>query len=316
MQIGKYNIKNPVSLAPMADITDIAFRILCKKYDCGLTVTEMVNAHAVIHDEGYTKKMYTCDSFFESPRIIQVFGSNKDAIVEASKILEKECDILNFNMGCPAEKVVGINAGSALLKDLKSAKEILKSLKDEIKIPVTVKTRIGYDDNINILDFAKVCNDIGIDALMIHGRTKAQGYFGNADWTSIEQAKKTFIGPVIGNGDVIDEVSCKKMLEICDGAMIGRAAIGNPFLFKRINFFLETGNFMPKESANEKLNHYFEYVKLADKYQISSFERLKRQAMWFTRGLLNSKELRDKISKSSCYDEINEYLHDYLNKIA
>lgn len=316
MQIGKFILKNPISLAPMAEVTDIAYRVLCKKYDCGFTVTEMVNAHAVIHNDETSKKMYKTDSFYENPRCIQLFGSDNKAVVEAAKILEKECDILNFNMGCPAEKIVNINAGSALLKDLNSTKILLKELKDELKIPLTVKTRIGYDDKVNVIDIVNMCNDIGIDCLMIHGRTKAQGYFGNADWKSIEDAKKIFNGPVIGNGDVVDEISAKKMLDIADGAMIGRAAIGNPYLFKRISHFLATGNFLSKESIPERVNFYLEYLKLAKKYDVLTEVNAKQQALWFTKGLLGSKELRNTISKAKDIEEVNRIMHEYMMKFA
>lgn len=313
LRIGKYKLSNQLSLAPMADITDIAYRVLCRKFDCGFTVTEMVNAHAVVHSNEESIKM-TRTNVIESPSCIQFFGADKDVLVECAKILEKKCDILNFNMGCPVSKVVDINAGSAMLKDLKNTKEILSAIKNEIKIPFTVKTRLGYDNDVNIIEVANMCDDAGIDCLMIHGRTQAQGYFGNADWKSIELAKKCFCGPIIGNGDVTDEESAKKMLEFCDGAMIGRAAIGNPFIFRRANHYLETGNIMPHESIPERIQAYFDYVKLADKYEISDDNRLKQQAMWFTKGLLGSRELRQKLTDAKTRDDVLKIMQDFLSE--
>jgi len=306
-------MKNQISLAPMADVTDIAYRVLCKKFGCGLTVTEMINAHAVVHDDEYSMKMAQTD-VLESPSCIQFFGAEKDVLVECAKILSKKCDILNFNMGCPVDKVVDIKAGSAMLKDLANTKKILEEIKKEIKIPLTIKTRLGYDDNVTIIDVAQMCDDVGIDALMIHGRTQAQGYFGNADWKSIETAKKHFSGPVIGNGDVIDEYAAQKMLSFCDGAMIGRAAIRNPFIFRRVNHFLETGNIMPRESIPEKIQAYFDYVMLCDKYEISSDNKLKQQAMWFTKGISGSRELRQKLTEAKTRDDVNKVMHEFLEE--
>ncbi|MFA6088235.1 MAG: tRNA dihydrouridine synthase DusB [Candidatus Woesearchaeota archaeon] len=313
MNIGQFKLKNRISLAPMAEVTDIAFRELCIKEGCGFTITEMVNAHAIIHADENTLRM-TKTSKLESPRCIQIFGGDHDAVIQAAKIVEKDCDILNFNMGCPVDKVTSINAGSALLKDLVSTKKLLTDLKSEIKIPLTIKTRIGYDDEINIPQVAKMCEEVGIDCLMIHGRTKAQGYFGNADWKSIETAKQNYSGPVIGNGDVIDEVSAKNMLSFCDGAMIGRAAIGNPFIFSRVTHFLETGNFLPKESVHDRISMYYKYVKLAEKYRIGTLVRLRQQAVWFCKGFVGSKDMRMKISSAKTYDDIKKAMDDFLSE--
>lgn len=313
-KIGNIKLKNQISLAPMADITDAAFRTLCRKYGCGLTITEMVNAHAIIHSNGdelnKTQKMILFDKS-EIPSCIQFFGAEKDVLVECAKILSKKCDILNFNMGCPVDKVVDINAGSAMLKDLNSTKKILEEIKNEIKIPFTVKTRLGYDNDVNVAKVAAMCDEVGIDCLMVHGRTQAQGYFGNADWKSIELAKKYFFGPIIGNGDVIDEEAAKKMLEFCDGAMVGRAAIGNPAIFQRIIHFLETGHLMPKESDYERVQIFFDYIKICEKFNIDSDDRLKQQAMWFTKGLSGSKELRQKLTEAKSRCDVEEIMHNF-----
>ena len=245
-KIGNVEIKNQVVLAPMAGISNSAFRKIAKEMGCGLIVAEMVSDKAICYGSKKTIDMlYMTD--FERPLSQQIFGSDKESFIKAAKYIEENMhpDIIDINMGCPVPKVaLSAQAGSALLKDPKKVYEIVKAVSQSVNVPVTVKIRSGWDNNhINAVEIAKICEKAGAKAITIHARTRAQGYSGKADWNIIKKIKENVNIPVIGNGDIKTPVDAKNMLEQtgCDAIMIARGALGNPWLIKNTVDYLETG---------------------------------------------------------------------------
>ncbi len=244
LKIGSVSLKNNVILAPLSGITDLPFRLICKRFNPGLVCTEMISSHGlVISDREDTKISIISDK--ERPVSVQIFGSNIDMLVKAAKKVEAGgADILDINFGCPARKVLKSNSGSAALRDLDLMKRIVSAVSSTVKIPVTVKMRSGTDNkNIVAAQAALACQESGAAAVTIHPRTTSQMFKGSADWDIIKQVKETVKIPVIGNGDIKNELDAEKMLNTtgCDGIMIGRAILGDPWILKRITTYLETG---------------------------------------------------------------------------
>jgi nifR3 family TIM-barrel protein len=297
-------------LAPMHDITNIAFRLMCKKYGAALVSTELLSANAIARENNAVMSLaLSCKE--EKPVACQIFSNNTENMVESAKILERKgFDSIDINFGCPSKKIMQQGGGGALLKRKNKIYEIVKEVSKSVNIPVTVKIRLGVDKkNINVLEVAKLCEEAGASAVIIHGRTVDQGYSGKADWNLIKEVKENVKIPVIGNGDVIDGKSAKEMLEEikCDYVMIGRAAIGNPFIFKEINEYLKTGEII-KQTKEEKIKDYFEYIELAKKYNIFSVKDAKLRAQEFTKGIVGSSKLRQRLNKIRNWEEIESLI--------
>jgi len=318
MKIGNVELGGRVFLAPMAGVTDLAFRLICKEKGCDLLYTEMINAKALCYDDEKTKKMLNIRDE-EHPISVQIFGSDPDYMGRATEILnEYPNEILDINMGCPAPKVVKNGDGSALMKNPKLAGEVLKAVvvNNSIK-PVTLKIRKGWDDNsINALEIAKIAEDAGISAIAVHGRTREQYYSGVADWDIIKQVKETVKIPVIGNGDVFDIKAAIKMLDKtgCDAIMIGRGSQGNPWIFNQINSYLDSGIIVPEPSVEEKISTAIKHLNLAleEDGEYVAVREMRKHIAWYLKGLKKSARLRDEINKIESYEEVVAKLKRYL----
>lgn len=321
-KIGNVEIKNQVVLAPMAGISNSAYRTIIKEMGAGLIVAEMVSDKAIMYGNKKTVDMlYMTD--FERPISQQIFGSDKESFVYSAKYIYENMhpDIIDINMGCPVPKVaISSQAGSALLKNPDKVYEIVKSVVEAVPIPVTVKIRSGWDENsINAKEIAKVIESAGASAITIHPRTRKQGYSGNADWNIIKEVKEIVNIPVIGNGDIKSCYDAKRMLEEtnCDAIMIGRGVLGNPWLIRECVEYLENGT-MPKEvTIDEKINMIKRHLDLLIKtkpLKVALLE-IRSHAAWYLKGLPNTKELKETIFKTNTCEEIISLLDNYLTEI-
>ena len=317
-KIGNIEIKNNVVLAPMAGICNSAFRRIVKEMGTGLIYAEMVSDKALFYDSEKTKKMLYMTEY-ERPIAQQIFGSDKESfIVAAKKVYElMKPDIIDINMGCPVPKVaVKSQAGAALLKNPDKIKEIVEAVVECVPCPVTVKIRSGWDVNsINATEVAKICEEAGASAITIHPRTRSQGYEGKADWNIIKKVKEVVNIPVIGNGDIKSVEDAKRMIDEtgCDAVMIGRAALGNPYLFKQIIYFLNTGekldDLMPKEKIDLIIKH-FNYLLEIKNEKVAVLE-MRSHATWYIKGLNGSKELKSKIFRCETKEDLLKILVEY-----
>ncbi|HBG3571216.1 TPA: tRNA dihydrouridine synthase DusB [Clostridioides difficile] len=317
MKIGNLELKNKVFLSPMAGVTDLPFRLICKEQGCGILYTEMINGKALCYDDENTKKMLKIEEE-EHPVAVQIFGSEPEFMGRAAEIMnDYSNEILDINMGCPAPKVVKNGDGSALMKNPKLAEEVLRAVVKNSKKPVTLKIRKGWDDNsVNAVEIAKIAEDCGISALAIHGRTREQFYTGKADWDIIAEIKKNLSIPVIGNGDVFTIEDSINMLDKtgCDAIMIGRGAQGNPWIFKRINHYMNTGEILPEPTLNEKISTAIKHLKLAveEHGEYVAVREMRKHIAWYLKGLRNSAKLRDEINKIEDYQEVVSKLEYYM----
>ena len=318
MKIGNVEIKNKVVLAPMAGISNSAFRTIAKEMGAGLIECEMVSSKAIMYDSKKTKDMlYMTD--FERPISQQIFGSDVESFAIAAKYIYENMkpDIIDINMGCPVPKVaVGSQAGSALLKNPEKIKEIVNAVVKCVPIPVTVKIRSGWDENsINAKEVAKVVEEAGASAITVHPRTRKQGYSGKADWNIIKQVKETVSIPVIGNGDIKSCYDAKRMLDEtgCDAVMIGRATLGNPWIIKECVDYLKNGTFPKEVSTKEKIDmiKYHLELLLKTKPEKIALLEIRSHIAWYLKNSPNSKELKASIFKTKTKKEIMDLLETY-----
>ena len=317
-QIGNVKIKNNIVLAPMAGISNSAYRTIIKEMGCGLIYAEMVSDKAITYGNEKTIDMLYMDDF-ERPINQQIFGSDKESFVTAAKYIYENMkpDLIDINMGCPVPKVaVRSQAGSALLKDPEKVYEIVKAVVESVPIPVTVKIRSGWDSNsINAVEIAKIIEKAGASAIAVHPRTRAQGYSGNADWNIIKQVKENVSIPVIGNGDVVSCYDAKRMLEEtgCDAVMIGRGVLGNPWLIKECVDYLEKGIEPEEVSIEEKINMIKKHLTLLEKTKDEkrSLLEIRSHAAWYLKGIPNGSKIKNQIFQSKSTKEIIDLLDNY-----
>jgi tRNA-dihydrouridine synthase B len=305
-------------LAPMAGVSDPALRLQCKQMGAGLVVTEFTNIHSIIAKENQLKeKMQTIQKFIEfsdqeRPLSIQLFGSDLLALEKAAKIVEPYFDIIDYNMGCPAPHITQQMAGGALLQEVNLTQQIFSTLVNAVKKPVTLKIRSGVTDASKFLfrEIAEIAEDEGIQMITLHPRTVSQGYSGNADWKLIKELKEISSLPIVGNGDITILEDAKTMIDDtgCDYVMIGRGAMGNPFLFEQINDFLKTNSYK-EYSFKDRLDSFFDYLHLTSQYKIK-FANIKGQAMRFTKGMKGGSKLRSKITLSKNIEELEKIMND------
>lgn len=319
LKIGNVILKNNVILAPMAGITDRPFRIICEEYNPGLVVTEMISSKALYYNDEKTKKMLVLDGE-KKPISIQIFGSEVESMKYATKEVEKLADIIDINMGCPAPKVVKNGDGSKLLLNLNLAYDIIKGVVDSTSKPVTVKIRKGWDEeHIVAVEAAKMIQEAGASAITIHGRTRNEFYSGKTDWEIIKKVKEAVSIPVIGNGDIIDEKTAEDMFNKTgvDGIMVGRAALGNPWIFREIIHFLETGEKLTKPTNLEKYDIIKKHLMLEieEKGERTAVLEMRKHIAWYLKNMKDATKLREKINKINKVDELEACLTEYFKNL-
>ena len=309
LKIGNVILDNNLILAPMAGVSDLPFRLLCKEQGAGLVCMEMISAKAIFYQNKNTESLLEIHPD-EGNVSLQLFGSDPKIMSEmAKKIEERPFSILDVNMGCPVPKVVNNHEGSALMKNPKLVGEIVTALVKAIEKPVTIKIRAGFSDNDrNAVEIAKIAQECGASAVAVHGRTREQYYSGNADWDIIAQVKDALSIPVIGNGDVVDGKSAKALLEAtgCDGIMIGRALQGNPFLFREISHYLETGQELQKPTRQEIKDTIIKHSKLMLEYkgEYIAVREMRKHVSWYSTGIPGAAKLRAKVNEMETMDDI------------
>lgn len=316
LQIGNVKLKNNLILAPMAGITDLPFRIIAEKFNPGMVCTEMVSSKALFYGDEKTKKLLKRDGE-KIPVSMQIFGSDPETMGFASKYISELADIVDINMGCPAPKVVKNGDGSKLLLDLKKAEEIIKKVVSNSKKPVTLKIRKGWNnENIVATEVAKIAENCGISAIIIHGRTRDEFYGGKTDLEIIKKVKETVKIPVIGNGDIIDEKTAKNMFEYTgvDGIMIGRGTMGNPWIFKQIEHYLKTGEKLPKPTNQEKLKILKEHIELSikEKGETIAINEMRKHIAYYTKNMPESSDFRNEINHINNKKELIEKIETYF----
>lgn len=318
IKIGNVEISNNIFLAPMAGVTDMPFRRLCKEFGAGMIYTEMASSKAVHYGSGKTKGIY---EVFEDERPIgiQIFGSDPDVMAETASELSEYADIIDINMGCPANKIVKNGEGSALMKNLKLAEEIITKVVRASRVPVTVKMRKGWDDtHVNAVELAKIAESSGAKLITVHGRTREDMYSGEADLDIIKKVKDSVRIPVIGNGDITSGEKAKRMFEVtgCDGIMIGRGAQGNPWIFKSILEYLEKGIVLPEPDINDKINMALKHLKLSKEYkgEYVAVREMRKHIAWYLKGVPGNSQLKETINREDNIEEVEKLLVKSLER--
>lgn len=317
MFIGNVEIKNRIILAPMAGITNIAFRKIIKQFGAGLVYSEMVSDKAILYGNKKTIEMLNVDES-EHPISMQVFGGDLESIVEAAKYIDQNsnCDIIDINMGCPVNKVLKSDAGSKLLLYPDKIYEIVKATVEAVSKPVTVKIRIGFDfEHINCVEVAKLIEKAGASAIAIHGRTRSQMYEGKADWSWIKKVKEAVNIPVIGNGDVRTAKDAKRMIDETgvDAVMVGRAALGNPWVVKQMVAYVEDGIELEDPTYEERIEQCLKHAQELIEFEGErlAIREMRGHAPWYIKGIKSSSYVKNKLSKIETYQELEEILTDY-----
>lgn len=309
LKIGNVTLENSVILAPMAGVTDLPYRVLCREQGCGLVCMEMVSAKAILYKNKNTKELLKVDDR-ERPVSLQLFGSDPKILSEIAAGLEDgPYDIFDINMGCPVPKIVKNGEGSALMKNPALVEQILSAMVKAVKKPVTVKIRKGFDDaSVNAVEIAKIAESCGVSAVAVHGRTREQYYSGKADWAVIRQVKEAVKIPVIGNGDVFSPEDAKRMVDEtgCDGIMVARGAKGNPWIFREITEYLDTGVIPDRPSVEEVKEMILRHGRMMIEFkgEMAGMREMRKHVAWYTAGYPNSASLRNDINTVETLEEL------------
>lgn len=317
IKIGDLNIENNIFLAPMAGVTDLAYRKICKEFGAGLVYTEMVSSRAIFHNDEKTKQLMNIEGE-KKPIAVQIFGSDEETMKYATRNVSEFADIIDINMGCPAPKIVKNGDGSKLLLDIEKAEKIIKAVVSNTDRPVTVKFRKGWDyNNIVAVPFAQMAESAGANAITIHGRTRTEFYSGNVDLDIIKDVKNAVNIPVIGNGDIVNEESAEKMFKYTgvDAIMIGRGTFGNPWIFRNLLYYFQTGKKLQEVTKTEKLQILKKHIsyELQYKPELVVVHEMRKIISWYTKNLPNSSEFRGKINKVEDLKLLEKEIEEFFN---
>lgn len=314
IKIGNVEIQNNIFLAPMAGITDLPFRILCKEHGAGLVYTEMVSSKGIFYDDSKTKKLMSIDER-ERPAAIQIFGSDAEIMSEMAEKISEEADIIDINMGCPAPKVIKNLDGSKLMLYPEKVDEITKKVVEKSKVPVTIKIRKGWDDeHVNAVEIAQIAEKNGISAITVHGRTREQFYTGTADLEIIKKVKEAVKIPVIGNGDIVSGETAKRMFETtgCDAIMIGRGSNGNPWIFEEIIKYLNGNESYTKPTIEEIKQMIHKHLNMLCEFkgEYTAIREMRKQIAWYVKGLPGATQIRNEINKIEEIESLREKINE------